>query len=186
MKDYVLTVDEIAWSLAPFKAILKRDKSRNKEQAFKDMLFVYHFTDLKSDYHYITNTKDRIEEIRKDIGLSNDWKFDNVIKDAVSFYEKMSTTVISKLYLNALKAANDVSEYLTKTEELLNERDEKGKPVNNISQIVGAIKQVKVIMQDLKAAEKEVLKEQVELEGKMQGKRAMGLFEDGALFKDLQ
>jgi len=35
MKDYVLNVSEEAWGLLPFKAILKRDKNRNKETAFK-------------------------------------------------------------------------------------------------------------------------------------------------------
>jgi hypothetical protein len=38
-------------------------------------------------------------------------------------------------------------------------------------------------MQNLKAAEKEVLKERVELEGKMKGKQAMGLFEEGLSFE---
>lgn len=185
MRDYNLHVDPEIWGLLPFKKILKKDKSRNKEQAFKDMLFIYYFCDIKSDYNHISNERERIEEIRKDIGLSDDWKFDETIKDAVEFYNKMSLTVIGKLYQNALKAANDVSEYLTKTDVLLEERDDKGKPVNNIGQIVGAIKQVKFIMQDLKAAEKEVLKEKVELEGKMKGSRSMGLYEDGQLFKDI-
>ena len=41
MRDYVLQVSDEAWGLSPFKAILKKDKNRNKELAFKEMLFIF-------------------------------------------------------------------------------------------------------------------------------------------------
>ena len=41
MHDYNLQISEEAWGLSPFKTILKRDKNRNKELAFKEMLFVF-------------------------------------------------------------------------------------------------------------------------------------------------
>ena len=34
-------------------------------------------------------------------------------------------------------------------------------------------------MQDLKAAEKELIKEKIETEGRMKGQQAMGMFESG-------
>jgi hypothetical protein len=69
--------------------------------------------------------------------------------------------------------------YLTSTDRLLTERDSNGKPVNDISKITSAITKVKGLMQDLKAAEKEVMKEQQELEGRMKGSKQMGMFEEG-------
>ena len=50
LKDGVLTVEDQIWGLEPFKKILKRDKSRNKDLALKEMLFIYYYTDIKSDY----------------------------------------------------------------------------------------------------------------------------------------
>lgn len=182
-KDGELSVDPQVYGLLPFKAILKRDKSRNKDTALKEMLFVYYYTDIKSYYIIISNIKDRESEIKKDIGLPEDWKMDKVIREAVEFYESQSLTVIAKLYKNALKAANDISEYLTMTDVLLAERDDRGKPVNDISKITGAITKVKSIMQDLKAAEKEVLKEQKELEGRTKGSKEMSIFEEGLDFE---
>lgn len=179
LKDWVLTVDDSAWALLPFKKILKRDKSRTKEMALKEMLFVYYYTDIKSDYLIISNDEEREIEIIKDIGLPEDWKLDAVMQEAIDFYNERSLTVISKLFKNTLKAANDISEYLTKTDVLLNERDDKGKPVNDIGKLTMAITKVKGIMQDLKAAEKEVIKEQEELEGRKKGSREMGMFEYG-------
>ena len=179
MKDWVLSVREECWGLSPFKKILKRDKSRDKAMALKEMLFIYYYSDIKSDYSIITNELIKTEEIKKDVGLPENWKIDSVMQEAIEFYESRSITVIGKLYKNALKAANDVSEYLTLTDVLLAERDNSGKPVNTITTITGGIKKIKEIMQDLKVAEKEVVKEQQELEGRMKGSKTMSIFEEG-------
>ena len=42
LKDGVLTVEDQLWGLEPFRKILKRDKSRNKDLALKEMLFIYY------------------------------------------------------------------------------------------------------------------------------------------------
>lgn len=178
LKDHVLTVEDNVWGLLPFKKILKRDKSRDKDKALKEMLFIYYYCDIKSDY-LIIDSKFRKEEIIKDIGLPDDWKIDSTMQEAIDFYEERSLTVVGKLYKNALLAANDISEYLTKTKELLEERDDKGKPVTTLTTIVGGISKIKVVMQDLKAAEKELIKERIETEGKMKGQQQMGMFESG-------
>lgn len=178
LKEYILTVEDNMWGLLPFKKILKRDKSRDKDRALKEMLFIYYYSDIKSDY-LIIDSKFRIEEIKKDIGLPEDWRIDSVLQEAIDFYEERSLTVVGKLYKNALAAANDISEYLTKTKELLEERDERGKPVTTLTTIVGGISKIKTVMQDLKAAEKELIKERIETEGKMKGKQSMGMFELG-------
>jgi len=182
LKEYVLTVEDNMWGLLPFKKILKRDKSRDKDRALKEMLFIYYYSDIKSDY-LIIDSKFRIEEIKKDIGLPEDWRIDSVLQEAIDFYEERSLTVVGKLYKNALLAANDISEYLTKTKELLEERDERGKPVTTLTTIVGGISKIKVVMQDLKAAEKELIKERIETEGRMKGQQQMGLFEAGMKFE---
>lgn len=178
-EDWTLHIEEEVWSLLPFKKILKKDKTRSKEMALKEMAFIYFYTDIKSDYLIITNDKIREEEIKKDIGLPENWKIDATIREAIDFYESRSVTTISKLYKDALKAANDVSEYLRSTDVLLAERDDRGKPVTAVNTITSAINQVNKLMKDLKAAEKEVLKEQQEMEGRMKGSKQMSVFEEG-------
>lgn len=178
LKDGVLTVEDQVWGLEPFKKILKRDKSRNKDLALKEMLFIYYYCDIKSDY-LIIDFKFRKKEIIKDIGLPDNWKIDSIVQDAMNFYEERSLTVIGKLYRNALQAANDISEYLANTKALLEERDKNDKPVTTLTTIVGGISKIKTVMQDLKAAEKELIKEKIETEGRMKGQQAMGMFESG-------
>ena len=179
MKEFTLSVSDEAWGILPFKNILKRDKNRTKETAFKEMLFIYYYTDIRSDYVYIINDKERCKEIIKDIGLPNDWKIDSVIQEAISYYNSMSLSPIAKLYKSSLKAADDISKYLEKTNELLEERTVNGSVVNTLATITASLKSVPIIMKDLKAAYKEVLTEQKDMEGKTKGARNFGLFENG-------
>jgi len=181
-KDWVLTVREEVWGLSPFKAILKRDKSRTKETAMKEMLFIYYYTDIKSDY-LIMDPKLRVKEIVKDIKLPEDWKLDSVMKEAIDFYESRSLTVLGKLYKSALVSANDISEYLEMTADLLRERTDKGGTVTTLPMIVASQEKLPKIMQNLKSAEKELLKEQIETEGRMKGSKSMGIFEEGLGFE---
>ena len=179
MKEYVLNVSEEAWGLLPFKAILKKDKSRNKEQAFKEMLFIYYYIDIRSDYMYIVDDNIRFQEIKKDIKLPDDWKIDNVVQEAIDFYKKMSITPTAKLYKSALKAADDIAKYLEMTDALLAERTDKGSVVTPLSVVTASLKAVPIIMRDLKSAYKELLTEQKELEGRSKGSKTLNIFEDG-------
>jgi hypothetical protein len=179
LKDGVLSVEDQCWGLSPFKKILKRDKTRNKDMSLKEMLFVYYYADIKSDYLIIPDLKERTKEIINDVELPNDWKIDNVMEEAIIFYENRSLTVIGKLYRDALTSVHEMSEYLKKTGELLNERTANGGTVTTLSMIAGTQEKLPKIMQNLKIAEKEVLKEKSELEGKMKGKQTFGMFEEG-------
>lgn len=183
LKDWQLTVREEAYGLLPFRAILKRDKSRNKDTALKEMLFVYYYTDIKSDY-LIIEPKLRVIEIVKDIGLPGTWKIDNIMQTAIDFYESKSLTVLGKLHKSSLKAANDTSEYLEMADTLLRERTVNGGTVTTLPMITAALEKVPKIMQNLKASEKELLKEQVELDNRMKGSQKMGIFETGLTFDD--
>ena len=182
LKDGVLTVEDQLWGLEPFRKILKRDKSRNKDLALKEMLFIYYYCDIKSDYLIISDLKERYNELKHDIDLPENWKIDNIIQEAIDFYEKRSLTVIGKLYKDALTSIHEMSEYLKNTGTLLRERNKNDGVVTTLPMIISAQEKLPKIMQNLKAAEKEVLKERIELEGKMKGKQAMGLFESGLSF----
>ena len=69
-EGFKIEVSPEALQLKPFKLIYNKDKSKNKEQAFLELSFVYFFADPRSDYQYITDEEDRIEAIKKGLGLS--------------------------------------------------------------------------------------------------------------------
>jgi hypothetical protein len=183
MKDWVLTVSEEAWGLEPFHKILKRDKTKHKTKALAEMLFVWYFCDIKSNY-LVMSRDTRIENLKKDInGLPPTWEPDDVIKDAVKFYMQFKT-ITQKLYEDALVSATDIGDYLSNTKALLAERDAQGKVVTDIAKITASVQKMPKLMQDLKIAYKEVVKEQEDNSGKKKGSKTFNTFEQGLDFEN--
>ena len=177
-KNWSLTVAEEAWGLSAFKTLLDRDKSKGKSIVHAEMLFIYFFCDVKSDYS-VMDEETREKEIIHDIqGLPKGWKVDDKIKDAILTYSKFET-LIERLYRQTYKSATAVGDYLENTRELLAERDNNGKPVTDIAKITGAMGRMPKLMADLKAAYKEVVKEQEDNENKKKGSQSFNLFETG-------
>lgn len=178
LKGWNLTVSEEAWGLVPFSKILKRDKTKEKEIALKEMLFVYFFCDIRSNYLHMDEDT-RCNEIKKDVGLPDKWEKDVIIDEAIEFYSKRSKSVVQQLYEDTLMSAQAIGNYLRRTDELLEERDNYGKPVYDITKITNANEKVPKLMANLKAAYKEVVKEIDDNENKKRGSKSFNTFEDG-------
>lgn len=178
LKNWQLTVSEEAWGLSAFKKLLDRDKTKGKQIAHAEMLFIYYWCDIKSDYTAMSEP-DRLIELKKDIdGLSDDWEIDEDMKAAIALYSKFET-IIERLYRQAYQSASDIGDYLENTKALLDERDKYGKPVIDIAKISAANSRMPKLMADLKAAYKEVIKEQEDNENKKKGSKSFNTFENG-------
>lgn len=178
LDGYNVVVADEAFTLLPFKKILDRDTSENKEIAFKELALVYHFCDLKSNFIVITDESERIESIKPIVGLPKKWKMDSVIKDAISYYNERSITPTMRLYLNTTKSALDASDYLSDSRTLLEERDMKGGIVTSPATLATSLKSINSVLKELALLEKEVIKEQTDLLEKTKGSRTLSMFED--------
>lgn len=178
LKGWNLTVSEEAWGLVPFQKILKRDKGKDKETALKEMLFIYFFCDVRSNYLHMDEVT-RENEIKHDIGLPEKWSVDSIIRGAIDFYNEKSKSVIQQLYEDTLMSAQAIGSYLRDTENLLKERDSQGKPVYDITKITNANEKVPKLMANLKEAYREVIKESEDNDNKKKGSRSFNTFEDG-------
>lgn len=182
MKQWQLTVSEEAWGLAPFKAILDKDKSKEKEHAIKEMTFIWFYADIRSDYLNMPH-EIRVEEIKGDIGLPKKWTMSKEVEAAIKFYNK-DATALQRLYRQTLASVQAIGDYLERAAELLAERDNNGRPVNDIAKITGAVQKVPKMMRDVKEAYKEVVKEIEDTENKKKGSRTFNTFEDGLKIED--
>jgi hypothetical protein len=177
-KKWQLIVSEEIWGLLPFKALLDRDKTKDKVNAMKEMLFIYFYYDIKSNYLHMS-PEEKLSEITKDIGLPKNWVIDKEVQIALDFYRMRSVTIIQKLYEDTLVSAQAIGSYLKDTELLLKERDVHGKPVYDITKITNANEKIPKLMANLKAAYKEVVKEQEDNENKKKGSKSFNMFEEG-------
>ena len=173
---YEIEISPEALLLEPFKRIVDRDKSKTKDMAKKELAFIYHYCDIRSDYMG-TEDSQRMVQILDNLNFPNKYKLDKDMLEAISFYKSFKTPV-ETLYEGAIIASQAVDKYLRNTEELLAERID-GKVVTDIAKITSSIEKLPKIMANLKAAEKELVKEKKETEGRMKGSKTMNTFEDG-------
>lgn len=173
--SYKVHVSEEAFLLAPFKAIYKRDKSRTKNKAISELAYVWFFTDITSPYLSTIDLKERQEEIIRDLELPDGWKPDKVIDTAIDYYRERSRTITQHLYEAAMIAASAVNDVFARAEELIKmSKDE----IAASEKVINALGKVPGIMAGLKKAEKELIKEIEDKEGKKKGSQTFNTFED--------
>ena len=152
-EGYEVRVSPEALTLKPFKKLWDRDKSKSKERAILELSFLYFYCDPRSDYQYIVDDDDRLEEVKKGLGFSNDWKPDVVLQKAMSFYSTFDTpaavllrtsrTGVEKVrklvetlapddtkslkdYLTVMKLIPEVASMISEAEKTLNSEEEYG------------------------------------------------------------
>lgn len=173
MKDWKLTISEEAYSLIPFKNIIDSDKSKDKELAIKELAFIWHYTDIKSDFQYLINDKEREQEVASDVGLDiKKWKKSKLVDEAVAYYKKRSTTVSSTILDNSLFIANTLSNKMRK----LVESDDLS--IADIEKVSKGLAQMPNIVSSLEKLQTSVVKQQTEQSSKV-GSKDKNIFEDG-------
>jgi hypothetical protein len=174
-ESYKLSISEEAFLLKPFKLIWNRDRSINKERALSELGFIYFMCDPRSDYQYIIDEQEREKAIKEGEGMSNDWKPDKLVKEAMEFYSSFKPT--AALLLEDTRFAVDKLRKLLREIDL-NAMDDKGRPLYTLSTITSTIKQVPLLAKDLDEAEK-ALASELRNEGRMRGQGEKTIFEDG-------
>lgn len=173
-EGYKITIAEEALLLKPFKAIWKRDKSQSKERALSELGFIYFFCDVRSDYQYIVDPEERMKEIKIGEGLPESWQPDDLLKEAIEFYNSFKTSSILLL--------EDTRVAVNKFREMLNEinfreLDNNGKPVYPMNTVLSTIKQVPELVKALEEAERSIAKE-ITQSDKVRGSQSKSMYED--------
>jgi len=177
LHEWQLQVSPEAWGLLPFKKLLNKDKTEDKEIALKEMLFIWFLCDIKSDYQYIINYDARVEEIKKDLGLPKRWKIHKDLQAAIDFFVERSTTTSKKLLEDSKYIADKLS---TRLKQFV---DEDELNIQSLSRVTSALKQMPEIVLAIQKTEGAVLKEQAEKSSSV-GSQEKALFEDGLQFDE--
>ena len=67
MNNGVLQIQPEAYALEPFKALWTRDKTKNKDNAIKELSFIYFMVDFTSDFADILEDSIREVEVKKSL-----------------------------------------------------------------------------------------------------------------------
>lgn len=166
-EGYEVKVAPEALTLKPFKKLWNRDKSKAKEQATQELSFLYFYCDPRSDYQYIVDDDDRLEEVKKGQGFPEDWKPDATLKAAIDFYCSFDSSagVLLKAAARAVKRIQETLDGISPSD------------IKSLKDYMVAVKLVPEVAAMIQEAEKK-LNEETEF-GEARGQIEKAMFDDG-------
>jgi len=160
--------------LKTFGDIWKRDKSKDKELALKELSFVWFYCDVRSHF-LIQSPEVRTIEIIKDVDLPKTWKPDKLVNAAIEYYEN-NQTPIEEMYKGALIVSQTIVEVCNKSAEYIKTADDKIAAAQKLNSL---LKELPTSMAKLKEAEKQYIRESEEKSGTKKGSQTFNIFENG-------
>lgn len=173
-EGYNLTFEPEILTLKVFKRLFIRDKTKDKSKFLQELGYIYFMLDPRSDYMYITDEDERSKAIIMGEGLSDTWKVDSILQDAMDYYKSFRPT--SALLLEDTRVAVDKLREALRSINIA-ETDDKGRPIYTLNTIVATIKQVPSLVKDLDDAERAISKEIVQND-KIRGSVEKTMYED--------
>lgn len=175
-ENYKLIIAPEAYALKCFKKLVDRDRTKEKINAMKELAYIYFVYDPRSDFQYEVEETARQIKVKEQIGLDLKWKPDTLVLDAIETYKLLTITTSSLLLQDTRAMIENLRKELPTLS--IKERDDKGKLVYNIAQIMSAAKQVPALAKEIAEAERSVLKEIEDLT-EMRGAKQKSILDDG-------
>lgn len=166
----VITPDKLA--IPVFKQIYERDKSKNKEIAFKELSYIFFMVDFNSPYQSYPNDKKEkiiIEDIFKD-----KWSPDKLVKEGVIKYTEFTDTAVIRLVRSAQNACDKLADYFNNVDYTL--KDDNDKLVYTAKDVVLNLKNIGDISDSLSKLE-EKIKKDIKQTSKVRGGGEPGMYE---------
>lgn len=177
LQDHVLHYKDEVYALKPFRDLIDRDKSEDKEVCLAELSYIYFMYDPRSDFYDKKNLAERESLVLESVyGLPDKWKPDAKVKAAADFYKEVSGNIFVRLLESAEIAVENAAKYMTSVD--LFEVDDKGKQTHDVNKLVAAIDKVPKLIDSLSKARKSVEKE-LSTDSGARGSIEKGMFEDG-------
>lgn len=144
-----LKVADEAFLIRQIRQLFEADKSKKKEQFWKQMSYLWFMCDPRSTYQYITDETSRSLEIKAQEGFSVDWEPTDTLKEAMDIYRKHTVTTSALLLEGMRKGIDKLSTFLGNTE--ISEK--------TVAAMTSALRQIPELAKALVEAEKSLAKD---------------------------
>lgn len=150
-------VADEAFLVRQIRELFQKDKSKKKEDFWRQISYLWFMCDPRSSYMYITDDIARSQEIKAQEGLPQDWEPSDELKEAMNVYRSQTVTSSSILLDGMRKGIDKLSRFLSDFD--LNAVDKNGRPIYQVSTMTSALKQVPELAKALMEAEKSLAKD---------------------------
>lgn len=181
-ESFKVVVDTELKLVPEFKALITRDRTKDKKEALKEFSYIYFIHDHKSPY-YIYPEDERRLRVSTDTGLGKDYKPDDKVQAAINKYLELSKTP-------TLKSLTSIREGLLTSSRLIDSLRERidaalaDPDLEDIDPVVRSVTRMLEISEKLPKAIENIttLEEKVRKEEsndtRIKGGGKKGLFED--------
>ena len=174
-----LDIHPTALTLNCFAEIWNRDKSKNKEQALKELAFIYWMYNWNSSYYKgYPDDKERLIHVTETVFNKDKWKQDNIVNIACKEYQKLQELEYPGLsdLKTARKTLNSLKEFLDSLDP--NERNKSEGLVLKPAEIYQAISKMSEALIAVDKMEKKIKEDLTLTDSKIKGGGKAGNFED--------
>ena len=159
----------------PIRELFQKDKSKKKEEFWRQLSYLWFMCDPRSSYMYLTDEEERAAEVRAQEGFDDQWKPSPLLVSAMEQYRKIVVTTSALLIEDIRYGINNVRAFFREADPRT--LDEKGRPLYQISSVTSAIKQGLELSKMLAIAEKELARD-FESENAARGNAEQAVYEN--------
>lgn len=159
----------------PIRELFQKDKSKKKEEFWRQISYLWFMCDPRSTYMYLVDDDARSSEIKIQEGLGKDWEPSELLKEAMAVYRAQSVTTASILLESMRKGVEQLRKFFSEFD--LFAVDKNDRPIYQVSTMTAALKQVPELAKALIEAEKELAKD-FETDDKARGNATKAVGED--------
>lgn len=138
-----------AFLIRQIRELFEKDKSKNKEEFWRQISYLWFMCDPRSTYLYITDDTERSREIKAQEGFDAKWEPSSTLKEAMLIYKKHTITTAALLLEGMRKGIDKLSRFLGETEF----------SDKTVSSMTSALKQIPELSRALVEAEKSLAKD---------------------------
>lgn len=155
VENYELKVTDEALLVRPIRRLFNMDRSKGKENFYKQMSILYFVYSPASNYSYITDEKERLQEVLEQEGI-RDFHMSAEFKAAVEAYKKLCVTASSALLEDLKRLIENMRKALNR---LKFEGGDEKELINNIKNAAAVTAMLPKVIKDVIETEKSVVKE---------------------------
>ena len=142
-------VADEAFLIRQIRELFQKDKSKKKEEFWKQISYLWFMCDPRSTYMYITDDVARSHEVKAQEGLGVDWEPSEELREAMDIYRKHTVTTSALLLEGMRKGIDKLSTFLGTTE--ISEK--------TVASMTSALRQIPELAKALSEAEKSLAKD---------------------------
>lgn len=143
--------------IRPIRELFLQDKTKKKEEFWRQISYLWFMCDPRSTYMYIVDPNDRAAEVKQQEGFGEDWEPSELLKEAMDIWKRQTTTTASILLESMRKGIDQLSKFFGEFD--LAAVDKNGKPIYQVSTMTAALKQIPELAKSLAEAEKSLAKD---------------------------